>query len=436
MDTRAKLKTAIIEWQESSLPVVHHRKHNIQANLPHINDITGVRRCGKTYVMYQIIHELLKQGVPKEHILYLNLDDDRLQPIQGDELALLTDTFREFCAVSDDEKLYFFLDEVQNFPLWEKLLKGMYDKRKNLKFVISGSNASLLSEEIATGLTGRHLTTRVFPFSFAEFLDYKKIAIDSDTIRYSEKKIEVKRMLNEYMIHGGFPEVIIYSPGDPVTLLQSYFDDIIFRDIVTRYRVRNPAIFKDMALFCVSNIAKPHTYNSLRKIFSNYQNISTDAVIRYLSYLEDAFLLFSITHFDVSLKQQLNKPKKIYCIDHGMIQAVSFRFTGDWGRLCENIVFIELLRQGKEVYYWQDEKGREVDFVVKSGIAPFRLIQVSTDISDPKTRQRERQGLVSSMEHFGVFEGIIITEDLFDEENISDRRIIYQPLWFWLLNSS
>ena len=434
MDTRAKLKTAIIEWQESELPAIHQRKHAVQVDLPHINDITGVRRCGKTYVMYQMIRNLLAQHVPKLHILYLNLDDDRLQPINGDELALLTDTFRELYASSDDQKLYFFLDEIQNFPLWEKWLKGMYDKRKNIKFVISGSNASLLSEEISSGLTGRHLTTRVFPFSFAEFLDYKKITVDIETIRYSEKKIEVKRMLNEYMNHGGFPEIILYSPGDPVSLLQSYFDDIIYRDIVTRYGVRNPATFKDLALFCVSNIAKPHTYNSLRRLFSNYQNISTDAVIRYLSYLEDAFLLFSISHYDASLKQQMNKPKKIYCIDHGMVQAVSFRVTGDTGRLCENIVFVELLRRGKEIYYWQDEKGWKVDFVVKSGISPFRLLQVSTDISDPITRQRERQGLIAAMEHFGIAEGIIITEDLFDEEIISERRIIYQPLWFWLLN--
>jgi len=433
MDTRMKLKTAIVEWQESSLPVLHYRKNNIRMDLPHINDIIGVRRCGKTYFMYQMISDLLTHGIPKSSILYLNLDDDRLQPIQGDELSQLIDTFRELYATSDDQKLYFFLDEIQNFPLWERWLKGIYDKRKGIKFVISGSNASLLSEDISSRLTGRHLTTRMFPFSFFEFLRYKNLSFDLKTIAYSDKKIEIIRMFNEYLDQGGFPEVIIYPSGVRVELLQSYFDDIIYRDIVSRYGVRNPSIFKDLALFCVSNVAKPHTYNSLKRLFSDYKSLSTDAVIRYLSYLEDAFLLFSVSHYDASLKRQIQKPKKLYCIDHGMMQAVSFRFSNDTGRLYENIAYIELLRQGNEIYYWQDEKGLEVDFVIRARDTPIRLIQVSVDISDPKTRERERNGLISAMNHFELHEGFIITADIFDEENFQGRRITYLPLWFWLL---
>lgn len=433
MDSRTKLKTAIVEWQESSLPVLHYRKNNIRMDLPHINDIIGVRRCGKTYFMYQMISDLLIHGIPKSSILYLNLDDDRLQPIQGDELSQLIDTFRELYATSDDQKLYFFLDEIQNFPLWEKWLKGIYDKRKGIKFVISGSNASLLSEDISSRLTGRHLTTRMFPFSFSEFLIYKKISFDLKTIPYSDLKFEIIRMFNEYFDQGGFPEVIIYQTGVRLELLQSYFDDIIYRDIVSRYGVRNPATFKDLALFCVSNVAKPHTFNSLKRLFSDYQNLSTDAVIRYLSYLEDAFLLFSVSHYDVSLKRQIQKPKKLYCIDHGMMQAVSFRFSNDTGRIYENIVYIELLRRGKEIYYWQDEKGLEVDFVIKSRDAPIRLIQVSVDLSDPITRDREKNGLISAMNHLGLHEGLVITADIFDEEDFEGWKIIYQPLWFWLL---
>jgi predicted AAA+ superfamily ATPase len=433
MDTRAKLKTAIVEWQESALPFVHIRNRPIQMDLPHIHDIIGVRRCGKTYFMYQLISDLLMHGVPKSSVLYLNLDDDRLQPIQGDELSQLIDTFRELYASSDDQKIYFFLDEIQNFPLWEKWLKGIYDKRKNIKFVISGSNASLLSEDISSRLTGRHLTTRMFPFSFFEFLKYKNISFDLKTIAYSDKKIEIKRIFNEYLVRGGFPEVIIYPAGDHITLLQSYFDDIIYRDIVSRHGVRNPKIFKELALFCVSNIAKPHTYNSLKRLFSDYQSLSTDAIIRYLSYLEDAFLLFSVNHYDTSLKRQIQKPKKLYCIDHGMMQAVSFRFSNDIGRIFENIVYIALLRQGKEIYYWQDEKGVEVDFVIKSRDDSIRLIQVSVDISDPMTREREKRGLISAMNYFEIGEGIIITSDILDEEIFQDRKITYFPLWFWLL---
>jgi len=433
MDTVAKLKTAIIEWQERDLPKLYPRQSSIQLEPPHIIDIIGVRRCGKTYFMFQQIEELINTGVPKTHILYLNIDDDRLQPLNGDELERLIDTFRELYPGGDDERLYFFLDEIQNFPGWEQWIKGIYDRKRNLRIVISGSNASLLSEEVANRLTGRHLTTRMYPFSFSEFIEYNEIPVDLKTLPYSEKKIEVKRLFQEYLIRGGFPELILYPSADETVLLQSYFDDIIFRDIVTRHGVRNPTLFKELAIFCISNVAKPHTYNSLRKLFSGFQTISTDAIIRYLSYLEDAFLLFSVRHYDDSLRKQVNKPRKLYCIDPGMMNAVSFRFSEDIGRLFENLVFIQLYRTGHEIYYWQDDRGFEVDFVRKTDLKTFELIQVSIDLSDPLTREREVKGLLSAMNHFGVTEGLILTRDEFDEEEQSGKTIRYLPLWYWLL---
>ena len=454
MDTRTKLKTAITEWQESELPLLHKRKYRAVIEAPHINDIVGVRRCGKTYYMYQLIAELLEQGVPKSNILYFNLDDDRLQPLRGDELAFLIETFRELYRTTENDTLYLFLDEIQNFPGWELWVKGIYDKKKNVKIILSGSNASILSKDISCRLTGRHLTTRMFPFSFAEFLRCHSIAFDKDTLPFSEKKTEIRRKFNEYLSKGGFPEVIVYPSIDHRELLQSYFDDIVFKDIISRQRIRNPAIFKEFTLFCISNIAKPHTYNSLRKLFSAYTSLSTDVVITYLSYLEDAFLLFTVNHYDASLKKQCNKPKKFYGIDTGMIHAVSFKFSEDFGRLFENLVFIQLLRSGEEIYYWQDKKGLEVDFVIKmtdpfsSGCAmssvssqpvikternPVRLIQVCADISDPATRERECKGLLCAMEHFDVKEGTIITSDLFDQELVAGRTINYVPLWYWLI---
>ncbi|MBR1369414.1 hypothetical protein RJ53_07880 [Methanocalculus chunghsingensis] len=159
MDTVAKLKAAIVEWQERDLPTIYPRQFSIQLEIPHINDIIGVRRCGKTYCMFQQIEELIRAGIPKSQILYLNIDDDRLQPLNGDELDRLLDTFRELYPVRDDERLYLFLDEIQNIPGWELWIKDIYDRKKNLKIVISGSNASLLSEEVTNRLTGRHITT-------------------------------------------------------------------------------------------------------------------------------------------------------------------------------------------------------------------------------------------------------------------------------------
>jgi predicted AAA+ superfamily ATPase len=241
-------------------------------------------------------------------------------------------------------------------------------------------------------------------------------------------------MFNEYLEKGGFPETIVYPSVQHRETLQSYFDDIIYRDIISRYGVRNPLIFKDLALFCISNIAKPHTYNSLRRLFANYSSLSTDTIIDYIAYLEDAFLLFSVTHYEESLKQQMNKPRKLYCIDTGMINAVSFKLSSDIGRLYENITFLHILRSGKEIYYWQNQKGHEVDFVIKEGLEPTGLIQVCSDLSDPETKEREINGLLAGMNNFRIKEGTIITADVFGEEKVNGGKIKYVPLWYWLLS--
>ena len=435
MDTKSKLKHVFVEWQERELPEFQRRRRDTDLNSPHIVDILGVRRCGKTYYMFQLISELLNSGVPKSNILYINLDDDRLQPLNGDELHLLIETFNEFHEVSLDYKLYLFLDEIQNIPDWEKWAKSTYDKHKNIKISVSGSNASLLSHDISTLLTGRHITTRMFPFSFAEFLDYHEIEFQLKTLQYSKQKTLVKKKFNEYLENGGFPEVIYYPGSGQRELLQSYFDDIIYRDIISRFNIRNPHIFKQLSIFCISNISKPHSFNSLRRLFANYATLSTDAVINYLSYLEDAFLLFTVPHYDYSLKKQINKPKKLYCIDSGMVNAVSFHFSDNLGQLYENLVFLQLKRSNRETYYWQSAKGYEVDFVIKEGLKASQLIQVCFDISDAETRSREVRGLVEGLNYFDLSKGTIITSDFFHEEIVDGKVVHYVPLWYWLLEN-
>lgn len=435
MDTKTKLKYVFVEWQERELPVFQKRHKILRLDKPHIEDILGVRRCGKTYFMYQLISSLFESGVPKTNIVYINLDDDRLLPLNGDELRLLVDTYKEFYKISEKHKLYLFLDEIQNMPAWEKWMKSTYDRERNIKITISGSNASLLSSDLSTLLTGRHITTRMYPFSFAEFLEYHNIKIELKTLPYSKKNIEIKKRFNEYLENGGFPEIIFYPTVKHRELLQSYFDDIIHKDIISRHNLRNAQTLKQLSIFCISNIAKPYTFNSLKKTFAEYTSLSTDVIINYLSYLEEAFLLFSVKHYDYSLKKQIKKPKKLYCIDTGMVNAVSFRFSNNLGQLYENVVFLQLLRSNCEVYYWQDDKGLEVDFVIKEGLKPSRLIQVCSDISDVDTRSREINGLVSGLEYFNLPEGTVITSDQFEEEIIDGKKIRYVPLWFWLLET-
>lgn len=435
MDTKAKLKYVFVEWQERELPEFHMRHKTLSLDSPHVADIIGVRRCGKTYFMYQLISSLIESGTPRTNILYINLDDDRLLPLNGDELRLLVDTYREFYEVSPKHKLYLFLDEIQNIPDWEKWIKSTYDRERHIKIVISGSNASLLSSEISTLLTGRHLTSRMFPFSFAEFLEAHEVKLDLKNLQYSKKNIEIKKRFNEYLEKGGFPEVIFYPSIKHMELLQSYFEDIIHKDIISRHNLRSAQTLKQLSIFCISNISKAYTFNSLRKIFANYIPLSTDVIINYLSYLEEAFLLFSVKHYDYSLKKQINKPRKLYCVDTGMVNAVSFRFSNNTGQLYENLVFLQLLRSNREIYYWQDDKGLEVDFVIKEGLKASQLIQVCSDISDADNRSREVNGLVSGLKYFNIPEGTVITSDLFEEEKVDGKKIRYVPLWYWLLET-
>ncbi len=435
MDTKAKLKYVFVEWQERELPEFHMRHKTLRLDSPHVADILGVRRCGKTYFMYQLISSLIESGTPRTNILYINLDDDRLLPLNGDELRLLVDTYREFYEISPKHKLYLFLDEIQNIPDWEKWVKSTYDREQKIKIVISGSNASLLSSDLSTLLTGRHLTSRMFPFSFAEFLEAHEVKLYLKNLQYSKKNIEIKKRFNEYLENGGFPEVIFYPSIKHMELLQSYFEDIINKDIISRHNLRSAQTLKQLSVYCIENIAKTYTFNSLKKIFANYIPLSTDVIINYLSYLENAFLLFSVKHYDYSLKKQINKPRKLYCIDTGMVNAVSFRFSNNTGQLYENLVFLQLLRSNREIYYWQDDKGLEVDFVIKEGLKAGRLIQVCSDISDAVTRAREINGLVSGLKHFNIPEGTIITSDLFDEEKVDGKKIRYVPLWYWLLET-
>ncbi|KPQ42307.1 MAG: hypothetical protein MPEBLZ_03131 [Candidatus Methanoperedens nitroreducens] len=435
MDTKTKLKYVFVEWQEQELPTFQKRHKILDIDKPHIEDILGVRRSGKTFFMYQLISQLIDSGIPRTNIVYINLDDERLLPLNGDELRLLVDTYKEFYEISEKHKLYLFLDEIQNMPAWEKWIKSTYDRERHIKIVISGSNASLLSSDLSTLLTGRHLTTRMFPFSFSEFLDFHNISVDPKTLQFSKMNIEIKKQFNEYLENGGFPEVIFYPSIKHRELLQSYFEDIIHKDIISRHNLRNTQTMKQLSIFCISNIAKPYSFNSLRKTFADYATLSTDVIINYLSYLEDAFLLFSLKHYDYSLKKQINKPKKLYCIDTGMVNAVSFRFSNNIGQLYENLVFLQLLRSNNEIYYWQDDKGLEVDFVIKEGLKANRFIQVCSDISDADTRSREIKGLISGLEFFDVPEGTIITSDQFEEETINGKKIRYVPLWYWLLET-
>ncbi len=386
--------------------------------------IAGVRRGGKSMLIRQIARGL---GDSVNNLI-VNFEDERFLERN---LKLLIDIYNTYLEkLKPEKKPFIFLDEVQDIPRWERFVRGMHERRE-ANIMISGSSSKLLSAELATLLTGRHIIFFVYPLSFKEFLKFKNLSINSE-FEILAKRIEIKRLLTEYLEFGGFPEVSLSS--NKKRILTSYFETIITRDIVDRFEIREKDKLKIIAKYYLTNISSPITFNRISKFLS----LPLTTVERFSDYLETANMIFFIKKFSYSSKEQEKSARKIYSIDTGISNAIGFRFIEKLGKIIENIVAIELKRRQSfnpslEIYYWKDYQQREVDFVVKEGLKIKQLIQVCSDISNIETKERETKPLLKAMDEFKLKEGLIITEDIDSEEKIKDKKIIYKPVWKWLL---
>ncbi|MCK4397364.1 MAG: ATP-binding protein [Methanophagales archaeon] len=384
--------------------------------IPHVVIISGVRRSGKSTLLTQIISQWFD-----ENFYYLNFEDERLISFSAEEdFDRLYQVFLELYGAQRT----FFLDEIQNVQGWERFVRRMYER--GFKFFITGSNARLLSRELATHLTGRHLMKEIYPFSFREYLRFKKIGLKKNFEYITEERVKVMKNLAQYIEEGGFPEYLKYLEKD---ILRRLFSDVIFRDILVRYGVRETKTFQEIVNYLVANVSNTISYNRLKNIF-NLGSVNT--VKNYTEYLENCFLIFFVNQFSYSGSKQSKSPKKVYCIDTGLRNAVSFKFSADIGRAIENLVFIELKRRSSEaeIYYWKN-KG-EVDFVINEGLHIKELIQVCYSM-DEKTEEREVRSLIKAMDEFKLKKGLVITEDLDKEVEVDNKKIVYKPLWMWLL---
>lgn len=370
----------------------------ITLDVPFAVVISGIRRCGKSTLLRQVMK---KTRNPR----YFMFEDPRAENFEVGDFEKLDEVFREEYGEGD---CYFF-DEIQNVQKWELFVRKMLDCKK--RFLITGSNASLLSKELGTRLTGRHLNLELFPFSFREYLDFsgKQAGIAS---------------FEEYFEKGGFPEYLAFKRTD---IPQELFEDIIGRDIVVRHRLKSAKVVREMALFLMTNVGKEFSYNSLKKMFGLG---SVNSAIDYVSYLEDSYLLFTVPKFDYSLKKQLVNPKKVYSIDNGLSASNSVSFTADRGRMLENTVFLHLKRQNKEVNYFRQKN--ECDFIVREKRAITSAIQVCYHL-DEDNRERELDGLVEALEKFNLKEGLVLTYDQEDEIRTAGKRIALKPVWRWLI---
>jgi uncharacterized protein len=375
--------------------------------------VSGIRRCGKSSLLY-LIKERMK--LEPSGYCYFNFDDERIIP----ETDIPDQLFNLHIEIYGNEPVLFF-DEIQNVVHWEKFVNRMYEK--GTKVFVTGSNAKLLSSEISTSLTGRNKILELFPFSFSEFLRFSGKAYDLERLT-SKQKALLQKDFGQYMETGGFPLVV---KENDLELINSYFQDILYRDIISRYKLIQVSEIKQIGLYFASNTGRLFSYATLQEI-SGVK--SSSSIKDYLWYYEQSYLFFYLKKFDYAVKKQIMNPKKVYAIDPAVTHRLGFNFSRNKGRVLENMIFIELLRRGKEVYYHTGKN--ECDFLVKEGLKITQAIQVVYAI-DKTNQQREISGLKEAMQTYGLSQGLLITSDTEDEESDASGTVKTIPAWKWML---
>lgn len=385
-----------------------------------IKTIIGLRRSGKSTLLYQFINDLLtRKKVPPNKILFINFEDPTLSKLTLEQLFNAYQTH-----INPDVRPYLFLDEVHRCSDWALFLRKMYDLRKIEQIFITDSSSKFIQSEFASIITGREVTINVFPLSYLEYLSWKKQHVAPP---FTQKNINtMKHHLQTYIRWGGLPEIILKpSEAQKKILLNDYLSDIVHKDIVERYNANYQKI-KTLVDYLVTN---PGVLFSPRK-YSRSSGLSLDALHTYIGYLEQVFLIHMIPKFSYSLRSQQITPKKIFLADTGFFWGTKSHFSENIGHLYENIVLIDLMRKNKEVYYWK-EKG-ECDFIVKEGKQITTAIQVCSNLTDEQ-RHRELNGLIEAVKALKIRKGIVITSDEERMEKKENLTIQYIPLWKYLL---
>ena len=428
------LKTILYEWKERKLPQTIGREIDLKGYLRMVPSkiivITGFRRVGKTYLLFQLIKEFL-QKKDREEIVYINFEDERIPPkteVLTTLLPVIKQTFQKFPEI-------LFLDEIQDIPNWSKWTRRIYDKEE-IKIFIAGSSSKMSAKEIPTELRGRCLEIKVSPLSLKEFLKFKNMEIDFQRVRYSEnQKARLVKALNEYLFYGGMPEVVLTNQEKKLEILQQYYKTVVRKDIIERFKIKNEEGLKALLLLLLNSTSYSFTklYNTLKSL--NYR-IGKTTLLQYLSYIEDSYFAESVPIFSYKIKDHLQYPRKIYFVDNGFINALSTKFSKDLGRLYENLVFGELRRKSNfetEIFYWRGGNGKEVDFVIKESQKVKELIQVCYDIENYDTKKREINSLIRASKELKCDNLIIINQSIEREEKFKGKKIKFTPLWKWLL---
>lgn len=399
----AILTQIIKDFHEAPLPVFQSRDLPIPLNTEKIITLIGPRRAGKTSTLFNMMHLLLSQGVAKERICYLSCEDERFEHT-AEELGQLLEIYQSLYPHLDLSTCYFFFDEIQLFEKWDRFIRRLHDKISKHIF-LTGSNAKLLSREIATELRGRSLSYTVLPLSFSEYCAFQHI----DTTKKTSKNTAIlHNALQQYLRFGGFPELLKYEPGLKITILQEYFNVMFYRDLVERFNVSNVSLLKFFIKRLMSCATKEFSINKIyNELKSSGYKISKDSLYDFSDNCEAIYLALTVKKYNAAIIHIELTEKKVYVVDNGLFNAINPKFSEDNGKLLEQTVFLQLLRKPGKVFFHKQKY--ECDFLVKEGLSITKAIQVTYDLSDPETREREIRGLIEACLAHELTEGLIIT---------------------------
>ncbi len=433
---REAIVEIIRESQQRPLPDIVDR--TLKVRIPRSGravTIIGPRRAGKTYFLYQQIKSIREQG-DEGRVLYVNLEDDRLLNVQLEDMDMFLRTFREIDPESASAKTYLFLDEVQVVEGWERYVRRVMDN-EDVQVFLTGSSSRLLAKEVATMMRGRSLTYTILPFGFGEFLDARGAAF-GDHLSPGDRS-RMLAYLREFMTYGGFPEVVLEEAEDPkLRMLREYVDVMLMRDVVERHGLRNIMALRTLLSRLISSMGTEFSINKVAgSLRSQGIKVSKNTLYDYFGHLEDAFAILPVRRFSYKLREIQQSLPKVYPVDTGLVTQSEGRFSDDLGRFMEGVVAIELHRRRAadplmEIYYWKDDHGKEVDFVIKEGKRVTRLIQVCYDLEALDTRDREVKALLKSSKDLGCKDLTIITWDREEEALMDGGTIEAIPLWKWL----
>lgn len=390
-------------------------KKQIKSDL--VKVIIGSRRAGKSV----FAAHLFKDKSPA----YVNFDEENLVRLNNyDELI------KELHEIYGENK-YLFFDEIQNLPNWELFINRLH--RQGYNILLTGSNAKLLSKELATSLTGRHIPIEIFPFSFKEFLKTKKFIFIKEEMVLPEIKGRLLNHFENYLKNGGFPELVVKNL-EPKGYLDTLLDSLIFKDIVKRHKLRLSEKIYDLQIYLLNNFASEFSF---RKLANQLGFNSITTVEKYLCYLEEAYLIYILSRYSHKAGERLSAPKKVYLIDNGYIEAKAIQTSPNNGRLLENLVFIELLKMNykpnRDLFYYKTRNNKEVDFILRKGLKVETLIQVVYRLDEQGVREREIKALIEASEELKCDNLIILTWDYEDEIKQQDKKIKFIPTWKWIM---